>query len=136
VAAKRSFDTDKTLSYWKQGAEYDMATAFDMLKVGRYPYALFMAHMALEKMIKALYVKRTGHHAPRTHSLTMLSRRLKSEIPKDILEELASYAGFHVQTRYPDYLFEYYDFCTPEYTRKTLAQMNEVFEWLKRKLPN
>jgi HEPN domain-containing protein len=131
---KRSFDIEKTINYWKDGAQYDMDTAFDIFKTGRYPYVLFMAHMALEKMIKALYVKRIGKHAPRTHSLTLLARKLRGEIPRDILEELASYAGFHVQTRYPDYLFEYYDHCNEQYTREALNQMQEVFEWLKRRL--
>jgi HEPN domain-containing protein len=131
---KRSFDIQKAMNYWKEGAQYDMDTAFDIFKTGRYPYVLFMAHMALEKMIKALYVKRTGRHAPRTHSLTLLTRKLRAEIPGDILEELASYAGFHVQTRYPDYLFEYYDYLTERYTNETLQDMKKVFEWLKRRL--
>ena len=134
--SKYKFDINKTVSYWKEGALYDMATAEDIFKTGRYPYVLFMAHMALEKIIKALYVKRTSRHAPRTHSLTVLTRRLKKEIPGNILEDLASYAGFHVQTRYPDYLYEYYDQCTEEFTRETLDEMKEVFEWLKRRLNN
>ena len=131
---KHSFDIDKTVAYWKEGADYDMGAAADIFATGRYPYVLFMAHMALEKLLKAIYVKRTGHHAPRTHSLTLLARKLKGEMPKDILEDLAGYAGFHIQTRYPDYMYEYYDYCTEEYTRKTLEQMREVYQWLKRRL--
>ena len=129
-----NFDIDKTVSYWAEGARYDMGTAEDILSTGRYPYALFMAHMALEKALKALFVKRTHRHAPRTHSLTMLARLIRSEVPRDMLEKLASYAGFHVQTRYPDYMYEFYEQCTEDFTRKTVEEMKGVFEWLIRKL--
>ena len=128
------FDINKTISYWLEGAKYDMGTAEDIITTGRYPYALFMAHMALEKALKALYVKRTGRHAPRTHSLTLLARHFKNEIPKNFMEQLAGYSTFHVQTRYPDYLYEFYDQCTEQFTKDTVEEMRGMFEWLTRRL--
>jgi HEPN domain-containing protein len=133
---KAQFDVDKAVAYWFEGAKYDIGTAEDILGTGRYPYALFMAHMALEKALKALYVKRTHRHAPRTHSLSMLARYIKNEMPRSMAEQLAGYASFHIQTRYPDYLFEYYAHCTEEFTRKTVEEMKGVFEWLSQKLRN
>jgi len=131
---RRDFDVAKAVSYWLDGAKYDMESAHDVYSVGRYPYALFLAHMALEKALKALYVRRTRRHAPQTHSLTLLARQMRGELPADLVEKLAGYAGFHIQTRYPDYLFEFYDHCTPEFTRRTLEEMEGVFQWLIRKL--
>jgi HEPN domain-containing protein len=131
---RANFDIEKAVAYWLEGAKYDMGTAEDILTTGRYPYALFLAHMALEKILKSLFVKRTHRHAPRTHSLTMLARYIRNEIPRDMMEKLASYASFHVQTRYPDYLFEFYEQCTEDFTRKTVEEMKGVFEWLTRKL--
>jgi len=133
---KGHFDIDKAIAYWYEGAKYDMGTAVDILPTGRYPYALFMAHMALEKALKALLVKRTKRHAPRTHSLTMLARYIKNQIPRPIIEKMAGYASFHIQTRYPDYLYEFYAHCTEEFTRNKVEEMKGVFEWLSQRLQN
>jgi hypothetical protein len=40
------FDIKKTVSYWFNGAKYDLSVANAMLKSKKYPYALFMGHLA------------------------------------------------------------------------------------------
>jgi HEPN domain-containing protein len=57
---KFTFDVKKTVSYWVEGAEYDLGVANAMFKARKYPYALFMGHLALEKLLKALVVKKKG----------------------------------------------------------------------------
>ena len=64
------FETDKTIKYWLDSAAYDLDTGRTLLGSKRFPYALFFAHLALEKVLKALVVKATQQHAPYTHSLT------------------------------------------------------------------
>ena len=54
---KFTFDVKKTVSYWVDGGEYDLGAATAMLKAKKYPYALFLGHLALEKLLKALVVK-------------------------------------------------------------------------------
>jgi len=57
-----TFDLEKTIRYWQKGAKYDLGVADAMLKSKKYPYALFMGHLALEKLLKALVVKKTKTH--------------------------------------------------------------------------
>jgi len=45
------FDLDKTVEYWRSGARYDLGVAVALLKVRKYPYALFMGHLAVEKLL-------------------------------------------------------------------------------------
>jgi len=45
------FDIDKTISYWFRGAKYDLGVANAMFKTQKYPYALFMGHLAIEKLL-------------------------------------------------------------------------------------
>lgn len=66
------FDVGKTINYWLEGADYDIGVAEAMYEKGKYPYALFMGHLAIEKLLKALVVKNTGEHAPFSHSLPFL----------------------------------------------------------------
>ena len=51
------FDINKTVSYWFNGAKYDLSVANAMLKSKKYPYALFMGHLALEKLLKGIGCK-------------------------------------------------------------------------------
>ena len=67
------FDINKTVSYWFNGAKYDLSVATAMLKSKKYPCALFMGHLSLEKLLKALVVKYTEAHAPFSHSLPFLA---------------------------------------------------------------
>ena len=48
-----TFDLEKTIQYRQKGAKYDLGVADAMFKSKKYPYALFMGHLALEKLIKA-----------------------------------------------------------------------------------
>lgn len=73
-----------------------------MFEGGKYPYALFMGHLALEKLLKALVVKATRDHAPYTHSLPFLAEKTGLKVPKEILKKLAGFMEFHFEARYPN----------------------------------
>ena len=89
-----AFDVDKTLKYWLEGVAYDLETAKSLLESKRFPHALFFAHLALEKVLKALVVKSTEEHAPYTHSLTFLANKTEIKFPDSVLDQLASTLSF------------------------------------------
>jgi len=95
-----TFDLEKTIRYWQKGAKYDLGVADAMLKSKKYPYALFMGHLALEKLLKALVVKKTKAHAPFSHSLPYLAEKSKNKIPEKILIRLREFMEFHFEARY------------------------------------
>lgn len=95
-----TFDVDKTVKYWIDSATYDLETAKSLLEAKRFPYALFFGHLALEKILKALVVRTTSEHAPYTHSLTLLAKKINIEIPESIIDQLAEYTEFNLETRY------------------------------------
>jgi hypothetical protein len=68
---------DKTVSYWVESSKYDLRVAEAMFRAKKYPYALFMGHLALEKLLKGLVVKRTKAHAPFSHSLPYLAKKFR-----------------------------------------------------------
>ncbi len=128
------FDIEKTVGYWLESAEYDMDVADAMYEKGKYPYALFMGHLALEKLLKALVVKNTHKHAPYTHSLPLLASQLQIEIPQKIMNRLARFMEFHFEARYPKEQKKFYSKCTKKFADKNLQEIKEVFAWLKKKL--
>jgi HEPN domain-containing protein len=96
------FDIKKTIQYWLEGADYDFGVADAMFQTGKYPYALFMGHLAVEKLLKAIVVRRTKEHSPYTHSIPILANKLSSEIPEEIKKKLAGFMEFYLEARYPE----------------------------------
>lgn len=125
------FDIEKTVNYWLEGADYDMGVAEALYKKRKYPYALFMGHLALEKVLKAVVVKTTHKHAPYTHSLEKLARKSKIDTPKQTQVKLREFMEFHLEARYPDEQKAFYKKCSRSYTKGKLQEIKEIFEWLK-----
>jgi HEPN domain-containing protein len=128
------FDVTKTIKYWLESAAYDLDTGRSLLESKRFPYALFFAHLALEKILKAIVVKSTKEHAPFTHSLTFLASKSKMDIPESIVDKLAEYTEFHIETRYPDEKKDFYKKCTEEFAYQKFGEMEEIYRWLIQKL--
>lgn len=129
-----TFDVDKTIKYWLDSAMYDLETGKSLLEIKRFPYALFLGHLALEKVLKALVVKTTKEHAPYTHSLTLLAKKTKIEIPESIIDQLAEYTEFHIESRYPDEKMDFYKKSTGEFSNKKFKEIEDLYTWLIQKL--
>ena len=126
------FDVQKTVQYWIEGADYDLGVADAMFEKGKYPYALFMGHLALEKLLKALVVKETSNHSPYSHSLPLLAEKTGLKIPQTRVKALARFMEFHFEARYPDDHKKFYRKCSKAFTTRNLQKMKEVFLWLKK----
>jgi len=50
-------------------ASYDLGSARAMFQTGRYIYAVFMCHLAIEKALKGLYIAMRGSGPPKTHDV-------------------------------------------------------------------
>ena len=128
------FETEKTVNYWIEGAEYDLGVSDALYQTEKYPYALFMAHLATEKLLKALVVKKTKEHAPHTHSLPLLADKLTFEIPEEISIKLAGFMEFYFEARYPEDQKTFHKKCTKDFTCQKLKEIKLVFKWLKQRL--
>jgi len=128
------FDIEKTIKYWRDGAKYDMDTAKALYEKTRYPYALFMGHLAIEKLLKALVVKNTKKHSPYTHSLDKLARKSKIDFPEEILIKLREFMEFHFEARYPSEQKAFYKKCTLLYTKAKMSELRKTYKWLKSQL--
>ena len=70
---------NKKIKYWVDIADYDLETAKAMLQSKRYLYVGFMCHQAVEKILKAYYIKLTDTQPKFTHRLTYLTESTKLE---------------------------------------------------------
>lgn len=87
----------KHIDYWRTGAEEDIAAAGSLLEKEHLRHAPFFAHLALEKMLKAMVVKATGDLAPRIHDLVRLAEITGLSLPDERQKFLADIQEHHFE---------------------------------------
>lgn len=125
-----------SVKYWLELSDYDIDTAYAMLKSKRYLYVGFMAHQSIEKIFKAYYVKTHRETAPFSHSLSFLAKKaelyeLFSEEQKqfiDLLEPL------NIECRYPSHKEKLLKSLTEERCIEIFTNSKELQQWIKQKL--
>ncbi len=129
--------TLKTAQEWAGQAQYDIETALSLLKSKRRIYCVFMCHLALEKMLKAVFAKKKGDYPPHTHDLLFLVKQCPVEFTDETLgyfvEELN---GLSIPTRYPDQLQAMLRRFTPKKTEEIYRSTKKVLSWLKKNYLN
>jgi HEPN domain-containing protein len=97
---------------------------------------LFFGHLAVEKILKALFVTRKKHHAPPLHNLLRLARAADLEVDEETADKLITVTAFNIEARYPDFKRSFRQRCTPEYTAEQMATIKELMQWLKSQMPS
>jgi HEPN domain-containing protein len=87
---------------FKESAEYDLKTAENMLNDGRYIYVIFMCHLAIEKILKAIVAKETNKMPPKTHNLIYLIKLANLKIPQNLFDFITKINNASIVTRYPE----------------------------------
>lgn len=54
-------DKPPNFQYWADGSKKDIEVADNLFDSGYYPQCLFFCHLSLEKLLKAIIVKRTNN---------------------------------------------------------------------------
>ncbi|OGP59023.1 MAG: hypothetical protein A2V67_08435 [Deltaproteobacteria bacterium RBG_13_61_14] len=123
------------IQYWMELAEHDWETCESLFATGRYDSCLFYAHLLLEKLLKALWVKSHAENVPpKIHPLHLLALDINLELPQETLTYLKQVNRFAIESRYPDYKMSFYRECTREFTEANLKRIQETATWLKEKL--
>lgn len=125
---------NKETKNWLNMVEYDLATANQMFKTGRFVYVIFMCHLAIEKVLKAIVCEETNRVPPKTHDLIYLINLGKIVLPIDLLDFVGVINNAGAVTRYPEDLSKLILSYPKEITRKYLKQALEVIECIKQDL--
>ena len=125
---------DEIVQYWLAEAEESLTVADHLVAKKDYSYALFFGHLAVEKMLKALYVKRHQKSAIRTHDLGRLANHVGLSLVDIRADQFDVMTTFNLEARYPDYKRAFRNKCTSEYTKKWMNIIKENFTWLRSHL--
>lgn len=117
---------------WLEAAVYDLESARHMLSSGRYLYVVFLCHLTLEKLLKAVVAEVTGQTAPRSHDLIYLVKRSGISPEPRYLDFIGKLNNASIPTRYPSDIREAIREYTEQVADSYLKQTEEVATWLKR----
>lgn len=125
------------IAYWQRSSAEDFAAARSLYAKKHYPQCLFFCHLAVEKLLKALVVQRTGESAPFMHDLRQLAARAGLKVDADrtrILEEIFT---FNIVGRYADAKLSFYrKYNRKVYAERYLTVTKDILVWLNGEFRN
>ena len=120
-------DIAKQIAFWRDSAKEDWDVAKQLVDNGRTRHGLFFAHLALEKILKAIVCKHSQDLAPRLHNLSRLAELAALTLDTKKMEVIAEMNAFHIEGRYPESLMKA---PTKVEALNYMAGAEGVFQWL------
>jgi HEPN domain-containing protein len=123
------------IGYWLDSANHDWDTVQSLFGAAKYDWCLFIGHLVLEKILKALYVQANNNQLPpKTHNLVKLARLSKLDLSMEQEILLDEVNDFNLEVRYPQYKSEFYKKCTRKFSTEYYQKINEMMIWLKSQI--
>lgn len=129
---QKDFDKAKLIKYWSDSSDDDFDTMIAMFEKKKSNWALFVGHLMIEKLLKALYVKTNNDYPPFIHNLLRLAEKCDVELTDDQKLFLATVTAFNINSRYDDYKMSFQQKCTPEFTATWIENLKINRQWIKK----
>jgi len=123
-------DIGSVAKHWLDSSKQNYSTMQNLLNSKDYDWAMFMGHLVIENLLKALYVKKNSTHAVFTHDLLRLATKCDLEISDQFEEWLDDLTTFNINARYDSYKQNFRKRCTPEFTKIWTERIEILKEWL------
>jgi len=94
----------KQIKHWKKSALSDLETAEILIDKKKFLHGLFFCHLAIEKILKAHFVKIAKTIPPKTHDLIYLLKKIDISLEEKIEFHLAILMKYQLEGRYPENL--------------------------------
>jgi HEPN domain-containing protein len=120
-------DIEKQISYWITGAEEDFAAARALFEKGHLRHCLFLAHLAVEKRLKAHVIRQTKDVPPKLHNLIRLAQIAKLKLQPQQEQFLREFGIYQLEGRYPDAEQMLFD---RNSTEQEMSRVGEMLKWL------
>jgi len=118
------------IKYWTDTSNQDYITMINLYESKDFHWSLFIGHLVIEKLLKALYVKKIDINAPKIHDLLRLAEKANIQLTYEQQDILDIITTFNISARYPDYTQSFYKKCTQEFTYDNIERIKEMRLWL------
>ena len=127
-------DFDKIVKHWIETSDADFQTMLSLYDSKSYGWSLFLGHISVEKLLKAIYVSKYKKHAPFLHNLYRLAELSNIDMNDEQSDWLDKVTSFNMNARYDDYKREFYSLCTPDFTKEWIQKIEILRSWIKQML--
>ncbi|NVM27860.1 MAG: HEPN domain-containing protein [Candidatus Helarchaeota archaeon] len=116
---------------WYQQGLSDFKTAKSMFNSEIYDAATFYCEQAVQKLLKATWMKIRKSYPPKTHNISKIGEQLKA--PKEIISLLKQIAPFYFISRYPDAANGVpAEIITKKMAKELIQITEEVINWINK----
>lgn len=127
-------DRDKLIEFWLDSSEKDFKTMQDLFRTKNNHWALFMGHLVIEKLSKALFVKNIEDYPPLIHDLRRILEKAGVDVNDNRKITLDTITRFNIKARYDDYKQNFYNLCTDSFTKEWIDKIKDTRLWIKSML--
>lgn len=125
---------EKQAEYLLTQSDNDLPVAESLLEKGHYTWCLFVGHLVLEKILKAIYVREHQKIAPIIHDLVKIAKATSLNLSDAQLVFLSEVSDFNMEGRYPDEKNQFALKCDREFASNYLRRIKEMRAWLKKQI--
>jgi HEPN domain-containing protein len=125
------FNRDKIINYWIESSDDDFDTMIAMFETRRYSWSMFIGHLMIEKLLKALFVKVNSEYPPYIHNLLRLAEKCNLDLSEEQRFFFATVTAFNINARYDDYKMSFQKTCTPEFSSNWIEKLKTYRLWIK-----
>lgn len=131
---EEEIDIHKVSLHWVNTSDRDYETMIHLYNSKDYNWSLFIGHIVLERLLKAVIVKLSSKHAPFTHDLTKLAKYSKLPFSEEQLDWLDTITTFNLNARYDTYKEAFYKKCTQGFSSEWIDKITTLRTWIKNRL--
>lgn len=125
---------DEYITYWLSESDKDLAAMESLFETGHFTWSLFVGHLALEKALKAAYVKQVDIQVPHIHHLLRIARACSVELTSEQEDFLLEVTTYNLKGRYPDYKQSFFRKASREFTSNRIKRIREMQQWLREQI--
>jgi HEPN domain-containing protein len=126
---------EEHIIYWAKQVDDDFDCANVLFQANHFAQSLFWAHLALEKLTKALWIKKNdGNTPPFVHNLLRLITQTNEHFSEEQLQFINEMNSFQIKGRYPDYAESLERTITKEICEEYLTETKKMILCLQGKL--
>jgi HEPN domain-containing protein len=96
-----------------------------------YDWALFVGHLSIEKLLKAVYIHKKNLIPTFIHNLLRLTVLSVIDLTNEGNKFFSTVTTFNINARYDSYKEDFFKLCTKEFAEFWLNQIMEYREWIK-----
>jgi HEPN domain-containing protein len=129
-------DKMEMVNFWIKSANDAFEMTDFLYENKKYADSLFYGQLALEKLLKAVYIARQDNSPPFVHDLLFLANKTGLQVPDDFAKDLKVITGFNINARYDDYKESFRKEATKDYAATFIDKIKEIKNGWKKKSKN